>query len=230
MYPERVHAPTRGGSRGAAGRDSSGDPAAMGSVGLLALGRQRAAELLEKARVDADEVRRQAREEGYRDGLEQGRQEMHAQLEVGLKRLEEEGRTRAASFASALDQVRQLADARREPYRDQVQASLLELALRICRRMVKRELTQDPSALVPSIRRALQELHVHQPAVIRVHPSDFENKEAFEDLSTSGAPFRLEADERVGLGGFLIESEAGTVDGRMDTRLEFIRRQLLDGD
>lgn len=201
-----------------------------GAVGMLALGRQRAAELLEEARAEAEEIRRQAREEGRREGLEAGRAEARAELEQGLARLEEERRTMAATFAEALEQLRQSAASRWEEYLARVQADVLELALRICRRLVKRELAQDPAAMLPSIRKALQELHVREPAVVRVHPADYEHREGLQSHGLTGAPFRFEVDERVGPGGFLVESEAGTVDGRMESRLAFIRRQLVDGD
>lgn len=230
MSPDRWRTPSLVGHRNPPSREAASEAARAGAIGILALGRQQAAELIDSARAEAEEIRAKARNEGYRDGLQAGRHEARLELEERLGRLEEESRGMAARFGEALEALRLSSQARWEEYVGRVQGEVLELAIRICRRLVKQELAQDPSALVPSIRRALQELHVREPAVVRVHPSDYEHEEGLRNLSISGAPFRFEVDERVGAGGFIVESEGGTIDARMETRLDFIRRQLLDGD
>jgi flagellar biosynthesis/type III secretory pathway protein FliH len=44
-----------------------------------------------------------------------------------------------------------------------------------------------------------------------------------------GAALYFEADERVGRGGCVVETEAGRVDARLEVQLDVMRRALMEG-
>lgn len=197
---------------------------------MLALGRRKAAALLEQARDEAEALRVQAVASGHQEGLALGRAEAREELVQRLAELETFRGDLMERFSQGVAELERGSNTRWEAYLDRVQAEVLDLAFGVCRRVLKKELFEDPTALAASVRRALQELDVRQPALVRLHPADWQHLEEMLQGAQPSGGFRLELDDRLGRGSFLVESEAGTVDGRLESRLEFLKAQLLNGD
>lgn len=155
----------------------------------------------------------QAFEAGYRKGAAEGHQQAAAQLRPVLE-----------GFAAGVQELRQLRGRmRREAERD-----VVRLSVAIARRILHRELTVDPAALLGIVKAALERLEAQEVDRLRVHPSDAELLR--QHLAEAGLAERIQlvADARLGRGAAVLETSHGALDASLETQLEEIQRGLLD--
>lgn len=89
---------------------------------------------------------------------------------------------------------------------------------------------QDCDSVIAIVRQVISHVKECEPITIRVSPSDFhllsENKAAITQAQFSSA-ITLMPDDRVLLGGCLIETSGGSLDGRLETQLQQVKDALL---
>jgi len=168
---------------------------------------------VEDPREALDELRRQAAQEGYREGLERGEREAQASLaeeQASLARETERLRGLAASVDEALERAIGGAE-----------DAMVEIAFAaVCK--VLGEAAASEEGVRAMVQQAMREVRAKENMVLRVAPADYER---LAKLSNGeGARLELVADERVTLGGCLIETAGGTLDARLEVQL----RQLVD--
>ncbi len=192
-----------------AGRSGEDARAPQGVPGLETALERRLAEL--EAQAAAREA--QARRAGFEEGEAAARRSLEEAYREALQR---------AARATA-----ELAGLRRR-LRQQAEEDLVRLAVAIARRILRRELSTDPQALLGLVKAALERIDAREVLRLRVHPEDARTLESsFADL---GVPERIEvlADRRLERGALLIETERGELDGSVDTQLAEIERGLAD--
>lgn len=167
---------------------------------LLEQARTQAAALLADARVEAERLRTQAAAEGRERGL--------------------------AAVTELLAGARvQAARAQRE-----AESELRALAVRIAERILGRELALRPEAVVDVAAEALRLSGEPREIVLRVHPDDLaaveRGKPRLLERCHSAHAATLRADESVGRGGCIVETELGVVDARLSTQLDALERAL----
>ena len=113
---------------------------------------------------------------------------------------------------------------------EQTSADALEMALLIARRILETELTVGPAALSALIRSAIRRLGESRRILVRLCPADAAAVEAAGDAGALGglsiARVEVRADASLSPGDCIVDGEQGTVDGRLTTRLEEVRRTL----
>ncbi len=167
---------------------------------LVGEAQQRAEKLLAEARDEAERIRRKAEAEGRERGLA-----AVSELLVGAR----------AAAARA---------------RAGAEAELRVLAVRIAGKILGRELSADAGAVVDVAAEALRHAGEPRELVIRCAAEDVEalerGKPRLLERCRAAQAVRFVADERVGRGGCIVESELGVVDARLATQLEAIERAL----
>ncbi|MGC8761750.1 MAG: FliH/SctL family protein [Bryobacteraceae bacterium] len=160
-------------------------------------------------RAELEATRRQA----YAQGLEEGRREAEAQLEAVLGRL-----SRSIEEIAGL-KARLRVEAERE---------VVELAVAVARRVLRRELHVDPEALLGLVKAAMEKASQREITEVRVHPSHAAMVRAC--LARIGAPEAIEvhADASLEPGAVMMETSRGTIDASLETQLEEINRGLTD--
>ena len=133
-------------------------------------------------------------------------------------------------FAERL--ARAVADLRRtgERLAEQMTADALEMAMLIARRIIEAELETKPVALTGLIRSAVARLGESRKIQLRLCPSDA----AKVETAGGGGPLaglaiarvEIRPDATLSPGDCIVDGEQGTVDGRVATRLEEVRRIL----
>jgi type III secretion protein L len=173
---------------------------------------QRARGVLAAAEAEARRIREAAEAESQRvvaAAEEAGRQEGLARAAVALA-------------AAAAERDRLLASAEPE---------LVRLALAVASRVVAREVALDMGVVTRIASEALEAARERCQVVVRVAPADAAALRAEEPrlLQALGRARSVEIreDPAIGRGGVVVETEAGTVDARIETRLETLRRALL---
>jgi flagellar biosynthesis/type III secretory pathway protein FliH len=112
----------------------------------------------------------------------------------------------------------------------EAEPQLVELAFAVAGRVLERVVARDREAVADVAARALETVRQREEVRLRVHPEDAAAlREAEPSLSGQLARARciaLVEDPSVGQGGVVVETEAGSVDARLVTQLEALRRAL----
>jgi type III secretion system HrpE/YscL family protein len=167
---------------------------------IVAAARAEAAEIVETARLDA----RNSARDAEREGRVEGRAEA------------------AAALAEALAiRDRALADAEREVAR---------VALVAAERLVGEAIVADPARLATIVGDGLARARRARDVVVRVHPDDAPHVESLRSAiaARAGRPatFSVRPDADLTRGSCLVETDLGTIDARLETKLDALARAL----
>jgi flagellar assembly protein FliH len=159
----------------------------------------------EKLEVTLDELRRQAFEDGYREGRDKGEEEAKAER------------------AAEIEQLQALKGSLREALAHGI-AGLEDVVVEIafaaaCKIVGQAAATEDGARSI--VREAMREARAKEGTVLRLSPADHALL-AGELAAEPG--LEVAADERVAAGGCLVETAGGTLDARLEIQL----RQLVD--
>lgn len=167
---------------------------------------------------EIERLRAQAREAGWQEGFAAGRQEA-AQLIAILQNIVNEAIAARAEFIAIAT------------------PQLLNLAVQIAEKIIRREVETDPTVAQRIAEEALRQAVDKHHLRIRVHPEDLatlqaiapELRAALDDVREFEiVPDRRSGHRRMARGGCLIETESGVIDARIETQLEEIREQLME--
>lgn len=156
---------------------------------------------------------RLARQQGYEEG-------QAAEREMNVGRLE----AMQSKLARTIEEITGL----RQRYRREAEQDVVSLALAVARRILHRELTVAPDALLGLVKAALDKLDAREVNQVRVASADAAMvREFFEKM---GLPRRIEvlADPGLAPGSAILESSRGALDASVDTQLNEIGRGFAD--
>ncbi|MGN8064556.1 FliH/SctL family protein [Ralstonia sp. 22111] len=177
------------------------------------------------------------REEGYRAGFQSGREEGYQQ---GLKEgrvdgLAEAQLTAAQAVEGRLEQLDRLLSAMPEAILQRLDESEDEMVA-LCFEVICRVIgdrAADPKVVQDMIQNNVRRTSTRLVAV-HVHPADLERLRSDAELNTwivrrsaqQGVPVDWIADDRVELGGCILQSPQGSLDARLEAQLESVREIL----
>ena len=166
--------------------------------------------LVSRAREEADAIRESAMKEGYQAGLEQ------AQADID-------------EFKNSLGQFM---NAKQEVF-EYIAPDILEISVDIAKKIIKKEIEQDPQVLFNTIVDVLKTLSKEETKVtLRVNPAEVnETKQAVPDmLNMAGIDTKVVvlADENVSQGGCQVTTTNGIVDATIETRIEVVSKALRE--
>jgi hypothetical protein len=109
-------------------------------------------------------------------------------------------------------------------------SAALEAGLILARRVLERELSVDPEALMPLIERAVASLDRDEPIAVLLHPDDLERLEQ-RDAATMLANGAVTLLPEAGLarGEASVSNRASRIEVRVETLLESLREECLTG-
>jgi flagellar assembly protein FliH len=154
-----------------------------------------------QAQIEADQLKSDARERGAVEGYDRARQEIRDQLISECQALWE-----------------------------QTEQDVIAFVLEMAKRVVKVEIQQNPKVVGEMIRHALRRVADKDNIRIRVSPDELQaiRSDRKELLLVLDGARQLEIvdDRRIGRGGCVIETSAGTVDARVETQFGQIADKL----
>ncbi|GFK93750.1 Yop proteins translocation protein L [Fundidesulfovibrio magnetotacticus] len=185
----------------------------------------KAKEIIGQAMAEADELREQARQEGFRQGLSDSRAACSSQMDQMGQAL--------SGLLQGLEADRVNLWARHR----QEFAALLRLAVR---KTLHVEVSQRRQEVLEALlHQAVDLLDTRQGFTVMVHPGDEEAAaellKAAREANHALGPWRVKADPSLEAGGVRLESHAGMVDNSVDSRFEQIaelleRVEFTDGE
>jgi flagellar assembly protein FliH len=201
---------------------------------FVEVARGKAKDILAEATRGANEIRSQARAEGIaageREGLAAAQHLIETRAaEIAAQKTQEQLRTVLPAFRAAVDALQ----LERDRWLATWEKSTIKLSAAIAGKILRQELSQHPEMALSIVREALQ-LAMGQPDVkLHLHPLDLEQlrdcgKEVVSRLGAVGEA-TLVADESISRGGCLIETHHGVIDARVETQIERIANELIEG-
>lgn len=184
---------------------------------------QKAGELLGNARTQAESLREAALKEGYQAGETAG---YAAAVEDCVQRTQVHSDALRAEVQAVVDQItNEWANVWL-----QQEGEMVAFVLDIAKKVIKTELSQNQDVVIEIIKNCLKRVTDKENVRIRVSVSDAPHVKEMRDeiLSVIDGLRHLEIidDRRIGDGGCVIETNAGTIDARISTQISEIERTL----
>ncbi|MBQ3311347.1 hypothetical protein IJG72_04645 [bacterium] len=164
--------------------------------------------LISRAQEEADTIKETAAKEGYKAGL--------AQAEEDISELRE----KISDFISAKKEVFEY-----------IAPDILEISVDIARKIIKRELEQNPQIILDSIIDVMSNISREESKItIKLNPLqvDLVKEELPKYISSMGveAKINIIADDLIEEGGCILNTNNGIVDASLETQLEIIKEAL----
>lgn len=200
---------------------NAGGPAAAGEPSPMPpdLDARSAAAIDEQLKVEQQArlaaLEREAFATGYAQGERAGLEAGNTRAEAMLRRL-----------AQTLDELRGL----RATMIRQTERQMVDLALAVARRILRREASVDQDLIVAMARVALERLGESGSTTIRLNPEDYAQTVQRQADHWAGAKVTVVADPAVSRGGCMVESDFGFIDAGVEAQFEQIAQALTGQD
>lgn len=180
---------------------------------------------LATAKTEAEALRQQAQQagfdQGYQAGLQQGQNAGKQEWQVEIERTVAQTNRLAEELQKEAERV--FLEAEQE---------IIAIALATAQKILLREIDDNPMTVLPIVRSALEKVRDQEKIVIRVHPDDYElllqAKRDLQMIIGREQALNLVADQTIGRGGCMIDTMYGTVDAKIDTQFETIKKMLQE--
>jgi flagellar assembly protein FliH len=176
--------------------------------------------VVESARAEADQIREQARAEGFAAGRAEGAAAAHAEAQAVL-----------TPAVEALHAAVRALEAERAALADRVEEGAVELALELAGKVVAGAIEAQPERVLDVVRGALRCFMERERVQILVHPEDLALVRGAIDEVTGelGGIEHVEVQEerRIGRGGAIVRTATAQVDASVQTKLDRAREVVV---
>lgn len=166
--------------------------------------------LISRAREEANSIRESAAKEGYQEGLNAAKKDL------------DEVKNALGEFFNAKQEVY-----------ESIAPDILEISLDIAKKIIKKEVSENPELLLDNIKEILKSLSREETKIIlKVNPLQVGllKQRVPEEVSAAGleAKVIIMPDENTMEGGCLVTTTNGVIDATIETQLEIITEVLKE--
>jgi len=112
--------------------------------------------------------------------------------------------------------------------RRQAEEDLVRLSIAIARRIIHREISIDPDALLGLVKAALSKIDGREIHLIRAHPDTAPIIQRALNSAEAQARIEIAVDPRAERGTLLVETARGQLDASIETQLQEVQRGFTD--
>ena len=164
--------------------------------------------LVSRAQEEAENIKKSAFEEGYKEGLNKAGSDI------------EQFRQNIINFMGAPKEVFEF-----------ISPDILEISVDIAKKIIKKEIESDPQVLMNIIVDVLKSISKNEPKInIRVRPQSASFiKDSIQDATYQygiESKINIISDPSIEEGGCIFQTNNGIVDASVDTQLEIIKKAL----
>lgn len=178
-------------------------------------------ELWEAFQKESEALKLEAKEQGYQDGFKIGRQEAE-------RLIKHEYFEKIKQAKNLLEQAYE----QKEAIISEAEPFLLELSTTIATQIIKQELTDFPDKFVGLIKQHIHRIKEREYVSVCIHPDDYEfvqsQKAQLVAVVNGETEIKIIPDPLVSIKGCVIRTDYGSVDARIDTQIEEIKKVILD--
>lgn len=184
---------------------------------IITEAQNKAKKLIEECKLYCQSIESTSGREGFELGKDEGRK---AGFEEVANLVEETRRTLHQAFGE------------RDRLMKSVEAEAAKLALKIAERIIGTEISMRPDIVLDMVSSTIEKVKDREHVIIYVHQEDLEyvkeNAATFGRIVDGIKSFEIQADPRVDRGGCIIETNLGSVDARINTKLAAIETAFKD--
>ncbi|MDF2535888.1 MAG: flagellar assembly protein FliH [Bacillales bacterium] len=192
------------------------------SARLIELAAQDHVNKLRDAFHKESEIHRlEAKEQGFQEGFELGRQEAESQIQQ--------------EYSDKIEQANkllELAHEQKDAIISEAEPFLLELSTAIATQIIKQELTDYPDKFVELIKQHILRIKEREYVSVCIHPDDYEfvqsQRAQLIAVVNGETEIKIIPDPLVSIKGCVIRTDYGSVDARIDTQIDEIKKVILD--
>jgi len=194
--------------------------------------------------VDIEQLKKDAFDRGYAEGLQKGLQEGSQKgLQEGLQKGKEDGlreglKAGGENAAARIEEMTRhytdtLAEvaAFKDTLRAQVEKEVVRLSLAVAKKIVHREIHIDPTIIHTLVRVALERVSGKSVVTVRLSPPDYEymtSKHAGM-AAEEGREIKFESDSAIAQGDCVINTETGDIDARIEEEFKEVESSFFEG-
>lgn len=154
---------------------------------------------------ELEAIQQAAREEGYAQGLQEGRNAAATTLRQKL---------------AALEHIFSTLHAPLEKLDDEVMRELTQLSATVAMQLIQRELSLQPDMVADCVRRAIERVPMGDDRLrVHVHPEDAALLDELRALEDIDRPWRVIGDATMTRGGCRVETAVSSVNATLEARL-----------
>ncbi len=166
--------------------------------------------LISRAREEAQSIKESAVKEGYEEGMNQAKADI------------ENLRNSLSAFVSAKQEVF-----------DYIAPDILEISVDIAKKIIKKEIQQDPTIILENIVDLLKTLSKEETRVtLRVNPEQAvlikQKIPEVVEMAGSEAKVNVISDENISYGGCMVTTTNGIIDATIETQMSIISEALKE--
>ncbi len=185
--------------------------------------KQQADQILIDAEAEAERIRKQARQRGYQDGLDQAAIDSESRIQSAAMQRAQSG---LDLVQSALDQLQSI----HQQWMNQYAGSLNAMILAATKRIVSRELAIDPQLIVTWAEQAVRSVRTDCRLTVAVHPEtlaligqSLDQMLASPDLSEQTF---VEPDPSIGPSEIVVRQDGGEIHAGLNAQLNRLEELL----
>lgn len=171
--------------------------------------RTKAAEMIEKAQGQVDEIRSNAETEGWQKGYEDGRNKAREEQEAEMQKL---------------DQRREELENQHQQRMQELEGQVLEAVCDVLEQVFHIQFDQFGPILLHLVSQALLQIEGVREFNVRIHPEQYkylqEHRQELVDQLGPSVQIGLEADASLAPSGCVIETDSGFFDCSLDVQFE----------
>lgn len=159
--------------------------------------------------------------DAYQQGLEEGNRRATELLQSEyIRRTElEEGK---------INEVLKKAELHLRELSPRIENALLQFVVGVAEQIVRQEIKTDQTIVLNTIKEGIKNISGVEKITIRINPAHKvivqKSKPSIQSISESLRDIRIETDDTVEPGGCIIESDIGTIDARIATQLDQVKK------
>jgi len=158
-------------------------------------------------------------QQGYTEGMLKGKEDILAEMQQTIDQTNE---TNHQSIVDAKEEIKKMMlDAERQ---------IVDIALAVARKILAYEISENPMVVLPLVKTALAKVCDQEEVVIRVSVDDLDAvllaKNDLQTMVGREQALKIIVDSTITGGSCIIDTSYGTVDARIDTQFENIKKAL----
>jgi len=172
-----------------------------------------------QAGEEAVAIRETAHKESYEEGLRQAQKEIEGDRQAAIQQSQ-----------ALLEEARQ---SKLKVFRS-YEADMVRLVMAMVKKVIAGELKTNPDIIINILQEAIDFLDRPENITVYVNPQEVENilevmdKGYLTDIGSNNINMDIKADERISRGGCLLESDAGSVDAQLETRIASVNNAIQE--
>ncbi|MET3682134.1 flagellar assembly protein FliH [Alkalibacillus flavidus] len=196
---------------------------------------QEAEQKLEDAQQQADQMIQDARAQ-----IEQEREQFEAEKQKALNQAHEQGyqdgfQQGEGQFNDLINQATQAVERAQSDYHNKVQAAeetILSIAVKSAEKILHQQLHEDESRFLPVVQESIEDVSDQPEIKVYVHVNQYQllldRKQTLQQLLNQYTTLSIYPKKTMDEYGCVIETEQGQIDTSIDTRLNELKRTLIE--